>query len=242
LEKVCLIRKDTEVSGKKELKKLRRRIINATKRLYLRGICSGVGGNISLRTDDPNIILVSPSGIPISDMSEDDLCLVDISKCEKDQFKILKGDNKYTSEIYLHSRIFYRRSNIKAVLHTHPPMVTAYACTNKKINFDIAEDKNWYIGDVEYLPFVASSSKDLCEAAWPKLEKNYALILKNHGMVALGDTLLEAVNITELLEELAKISYYAQNIGDTVEIPKEYWEDRKIIPRNNLIYNDCVFD
>jgi ribulose-5-phosphate 4-epimerase/fuculose-1-phosphate aldolase len=56
--------------------------------------------------------------------------------------------------------------------------------------------------------------------------------------------LSEAVNITELLEELAKISYYAEDIseGKTVEIPDEYWENRKIIPRDSLIYNDEIFD
>jgi len=228
----------------KEFYKLAKRIINAVRRLYLRGISSGVGGNISVRTSNPNYIVVSPSGISMSDMIPNDLCLVDISDSKNDKFIMLKGKYKYTSEIYLHSKIYINRKEIKAVIHTHPPMITAYSCTKKNINFNILEDKNWYIGEVEYLPFIASSSKELAEAACPKLIKNYALILKNHGIFALGDTLCEAVTITELLEELAKISYYAEQIdnGKTVEIPNEYWEDRQITPRHNLIYNDEVFD
>ena len=228
----------------KEFCKLANRIVNVAKRLHIRGILSGIGGNISVRTSNPDNIIVSPSGIPISDMLSDDLCLVDISESKKDKFIMLKGKYKYTSEIYLHSKIYINRPEIKAVIHTHSPMITAYACTNKKIDFKILEDQRWYIGDVEYLPFVSSSTKELAEVAWPKLTKNYALILKNHGLVTLGDSLCEAVNITELLEELAKINYYAEDIskGKTVEIPNEYWENRKIVPRNNLIYNDEVFD
>lgn len=228
----------------KEFYKLANRMVNAAKRLYNRDILSGVGGNISIRTSNPDHIILSPSGIPIAGMFPDDLCLVDISEVGQDKFKILKARHEFTSEIYLHSKIYKNRPEIKAIVHSHPPMVTAYACTNKEINFKILEDQKWYIGEVEYLPFVSSSTKELAEVAWPKLTKNYILILKNHGMVALGDSLCEAVNITELLEELAKISYYAQDIskGKVVEIPNEYWENRKIVPRNNLIYNDEIFD
>ena len=230
--------------NEKEFYKLANRVLNATKRLYRRGILTGIGGNISIRTSNPNNIIVSPSGISISDMLSDDLCLVDISEAEQDNFKIIKAKYKYTSEIYLHSKIYKNRPEIKAIIHSHPPTITAYACTNKKINFKILEDQKWYIGDVEYLHFVSSSSKELAEEAWHKLTKNYALILKNHGLVALGDSLSEAINITELLEELAKVSYYSEDIGKgkTVEIPDEYWENRKIIPRDSLIYNDEIFD
>jgi len=232
------------VVDEKEFYKLANRMVNAARRLYNRDILSGVGGNISIRTSNPDHIILSPSGIPVADMFPDDLCLVDISGVEQDKFKVIKAKYKFTSEIYLHSKVYKNRSEIKAIIHSHPPIITAYACTNKEINFKILEDQRWYIGDVEYLSFVSSSTKELAEAAWPKLTKNYALILKNHGLITLGDSLCEAVNITELLEELAKVSYYALNIGEgkVMELPKEYWENCKIVPRNNLIYHDEIFD
>ncbi|MCL5985557.1 MAG: class II aldolase/adducin family protein [Actinobacteria bacterium] len=233
-----------EVFDEKEIQKLSRRIVNATKRLHSRGILSGTGGNISMRTSNPNHILISPTGIPIRDMFPDDLCLVDISKIFKDEHTVLRCKYQPTSEILIHSRVYYKRPEVKAIIHSHPPMVTAYACTNQKINFKIQEDQRYYIGDIEYLPFVYSSTRDLADAAVPKLEKNYVLVLRNHGVFVLGDSLCEAVNITELVEDLASISFYAKLIGngEVVELPREYWEEYRVVPRHNLIYRDEVFD
>jgi len=60
-------------------KKLDFRMINARKMLHMKGILSGVGGNISVRTSIPDIIMCSPSGMPIMDMFVDDICVVVLS-------------------------------------------------------------------------------------------------------------------------------------------------------------------
>jgi ribulose-5-phosphate 4-epimerase/fuculose-1-phosphate aldolase len=210
----------------------------------MRGILSGVGGNISIRTNNPNIIICSPSGIPIMDMLFSDLCIVDISEIKEWKYKVLMGEHKPTSEILTHGGIYKNRSEIKSIIHSHPPFVTAYACTEEKINFKIQEDQRWYIGDISFLPFVISSSKDLAIEAVPKLKKNYALILSNHGLIALGNCLAEAVNITELVEDLARVSFYANYIsgGNVKELPSSYWTDVKIETRKDLIYHDEIFD
>jgi L-fuculose-phosphate aldolase len=228
----------------REFKLLASRMLSACKRLHRRGILSGVGGNISLRTSDPAVVLCSPSGVPIMDMLLSDICVVDISDISRDQYTVVRGANKPTSEILLHGGVYDRRKEIKAIIHSHPPITTAFSCTNLEVNYRIQEDQRWYIGDIETIPFVYSSSKALAEAAIPKLMKNYALVLKNHGIVALGDSLTEAVNITELMEDLAKIYYHARMIdsGRVFELPKEYWTEVSIETRKNLIYHDEIFD
>lgn len=228
---------------KRELKQITTMMINACKRLHGKGILSGVGGNVSMRTSNPKVILCSPSGIPIMDMFSDDICVVDINDIQNDNYKILKGKYKPTSEILLHGGIYYMRPEIKAVIHSHPPITTAFSCTAHEINYKIQEDQRWYIGDIETVPFIFSSSKALAEAALPKLEKNYALILKNHGIVALGDSLAEAVSITELIEDLSKIYFHAKiiNNGKVIELPEEYWTEVNIETRKDLIYHDEIF-
>jgi L-fuculose-phosphate aldolase len=228
----------------REVKKLGTRMINSCKRLHERGILFGVGGNISLRSSDPDIIVCSPSGIPLMDMTLGDICTVDIKEIKEGKFKVQLGKHNPTSEIWLHGGIYQTRPEIKAVIHTHPPMVTAFSCTSEEINFEIQEDQRWYIGEVDSLPFQSMEPIDFAGVAISKLTKNYALILKNHGLVALGDTLSEAVNITELMEGLAKTYYYAKNIdsGHVMELPNVH-RNRSIPPaRMKLIYNDSVFD
>jgi L-fuculose-phosphate aldolase len=230
--------------NKKEFKRLANRMINACKRLHARGILSGVGGNISVRTSEPGLILCSPSGIPIMDMFVDDICIIEISDIKNNSYNIIKAVHNPTSEILLHGGIYDMRPEVKAVIHSHPPITTAFSCTNREINYRIQEDQRWYIGDIEYIPFVYSSSKSLAQAALPKLKSNYAAILKNHGIVALGDSLAEAVSITELIEDLSKIYYHAKMIDgeNVVELPEEYWTDVTIETRKDLIYHDEIFD
>lgn len=230
--------------SEEEFNKLGNRIINACKRLHSKGILSGVGGNISVRTSVPNIIICSPSGIPIMDMFLSDLCAVDVSDIKNWEYKLLKGSHKPTSEILMHGGVYTRRPEIKAVIHSHPPFTTAFACTDERVNYKIQEDQRWYIGEIDFIPFVNSSCKDLAVAALPRLEKNYALILGNHGLVVLGESLAEAVTITELIEDLSKIYFYAKSIGNgrVVELPENYWVDEKIETRKNLIYHDEIFD
>ena len=227
-----------------EFNKLALRMIKACKRLHMKGILSGVGGNISLRSSDPKAILCSPSGIPIMDMLVEDICLVDIAGISQDRFSVLRGAHKPTSEILLHGGVYANRPEVMAVLHTHPPVTTAFACTKRGVNYRIQEDQRWYIGDVGVLPFVYSSSKALAAAALPMLERNYALILRNHGIVVLGDSLAEAVTITELMEDLSKIFFHASLIGngEVVELPAEYWTQVNIETRKNLIYHDEIYD
>jgi L-fuculose-phosphate aldolase len=226
-----------------EFKKLANRMINACKRLHAQGILAGPGGNISVRSNSPNVILCSPSGIPIMDMMFDDMCVIDISGTSENHLKILKGKYQPTVEILLHIGIYTMRPEVKAVIHSHPPITTAFSCTSRKINYKIVEDQSWYIGNIDSIPFTSSSS-DLVDMALPKLKNDYALILKNHGILSLGDSLLEAVTITELIEYLSKLYYQAISIdgGKIIEIPKDYWTRVHIEPRSSLIYHDEIFD
>ncbi len=228
----------------KEFKKHATRMIHACRRLHSKGIVSGVGGNISLRSSNPNLVLCSPSGIPIMDMLLDDICVVDISGIAGGTYKVVRAPHPPTSEILLHGGVYAMRPEVRAVIHTHPPVTTAFACTDVEVNYRIQEDARWYIGDVESVPFVYSSSKALADAALPKLARSYALVLKNHGIVVLGDSLAEAVTITELMEDLSKVYFHARLIGGgkVVELPEGYWTDVKVETRKNLIYHDEIFD
>jgi len=222
---------------KKEIKKISIRMINACKRLHILKLVSGPGGNISCRTSIPNVIICSPSGIPIMDMMVDDLCVIELHNSKDCNYKILRGKYKPTSEILLHCEIYIKRPEIMSIIHTHPLYVTAFACTDEIINFEITEDKAWYIGNIDYIPFINGSTKELAEAALPKLEKSYVLILRNHGVVVLGDSLAEAVNITELVENLAMTYFYSKLIGNLKEIKAPNAKTRE-----GLIYHDEIFD
>ncbi len=61
------------------------------------------------------------------DMFPDDICAVDISDIKNYNYNVLKAKHKPTSEMLLHGGIYCMRPEIKAVLHSHPTITTAYS-------------------------------------------------------------------------------------------------------------------
>jgi ribulose-5-phosphate 4-epimerase/fuculose-1-phosphate aldolase len=234
---------NTGFVDKKELKKYGSRIVSACKRLYNRNLITALGGNISTRTSDPCLFLCSPSGMPLAEMLSDDLCLVSLKSSKdlnieintssndsinhmtsrvtekagnldlSDNYSVISGNYGPTSEILIHSAVYYIRPEIKAIIHAHPPYITALSCVDEKINFNLTEDRNYYIGNIGTTPFIPGGSPKLAESVISIAQQNNAVICANHGIFVFGTSLAEAVNITELIEELAKIFFISRMAG-----------------------------
>ena len=80
-------------------------------------------GNISVKIDS-NIILCTPHGINLGEVSVSDLIKVDIKG------KKLEGVLEPTSELKMHLTVYKNRSDIRSVIHSHPPYSTAFAITS----------------------------------------------------------------------------------------------------------------
>ncbi|MHB8279944.1 MAG: class II aldolase/adducin family protein, partial [Candidatus Humimicrobiaceae bacterium] len=178
----------TEATGSKEIDKLCNRIVSACKKLYNRNLITALGGNISLRTSNPDMILCSPSGMPLAEMLPADLCLIRLKSKMKyietvelnkhgidfdtasidtntqkpeytEIYEFLSGKYNPTSEILIHSMVYNIRPDILSVIHSHPPYITAMSCTDGGIDFNLTEDKNYYIGSIGFVPFISGGSQ-----------------------------------------------------------------------------------
>mgnify|MGYP005772616871 FL=1 len=101
-------------------------IIYWSKRLYQKGLSPATSGNISVRTKDG--ILISSSGVCLNDMSEDDIVLIDFDG------NLLQGNKKPSSEKFLHTQIYDLREDVNAIIHSHCPYITAFACASKAMS------------------------------------------------------------------------------------------------------------
>jgi len=125
-------------------------------------------------------------------------------------YSVISGKYNPTSEILIHSSIYKIRPEINAILHLHPPYITALSCVDEKINFNLTEDRNYYIGNIGMVPFVPGASPELAASVILIAQQNNAVICANHGIFLFGTSLSEAVNIAELVEELAKMYFISR--------------------------------
>lgn len=202
----------------REYPNLRKKIIVACQEMVEEGLVVGTWGNISIRIpEQPKAFLITPSGLDYFLTKTEDLVLVDLKG------NILSGHRKPSSEVHMHRLIYKNRDDIKAIVHSHSPHASVLCAAQRAIP-PLLEDLVQIVGGgVDVTPYVAGRRHlQLGEAACKALgPKKFALLLANHGPVACGRSLPEAMTVARVVEKAAKVYIGTQLVGGAVEIPKE---------------------
>lgn len=191
------------------LQKERELIVEYGQRLITAGLTKGTGGNISIYNPKKQLMAISPSGLDYFKTLPEDVVVLDL------EGHVADGGRKPSSESDMH-RIFYRRRpNIQAVVHTHSLYAAVLAC----LHWDI-EPVHYLIGfagkRVKCAPYETFGTPELAEAAFAAMEDNYAVLLGNHGLLAVGPNLARAFQTAEETEFCAQIYYLTKTAGQPV--------------------------
>ncbi len=187
-------------------------IIKVSNEIYEKGLVSGKSGNISARFKGENgdIIAITPTLKSLSNLIEEDIVLVDL-----DGNTLTKG--KPSSEVNMHLEIYKKRSDINAIVHTHSPYATGFAHSSKKIKrYEGIEGTKPFLSQIEYYK---PGSTELAKNAGEGIGEDNVLILKNHGVVCVGDCLKEAELLAVFVEETAKtqfVTYMLNSVEDII--------------------------
>jgi L-fuculose-phosphate aldolase len=100
-------------------------------------------------------------------------------------------------------------------------MSMAYAVTNSEIPPTTIELAGVCGGRVPVARYVTAATAELGEVAAETLGFGNAVLLQNHGLVAVGTTLNDAFNTALSVEYTAMVNIYGKLLGDLVEIPSE---------------------
>ncbi|MBL7081465.1 MAG: class II aldolase/adducin family protein [Candidatus Omnitrophica bacterium] len=179
------------------LKKERQEIIYWAHLLNQKGFVSGRSGNISKRLA-PHRILITSHNSFLGYLEEKEILLLDLKG------KVLEGNLKPTSEKKLHLRIHKKFPDHKVIIHAHSPYTVTLFHYFKKLDKFCFEAK-FYLGKIEVLTQSTPTVIEI-EPVLKALEKNNIVVLKDHGVVSVGDNFKEAFSLIELLEEQAKIN------------------------------------
>lgn len=166
------------------------------------------GGNISMRIGDQ--VLVTPSGMIYEDMVEDDVLVVDLDG------NIIEGNRKPSVDTGALLHIFRSDESIKAVIHTHQPYATAVGLVADELPCNLTTMANAVRGSVKVVPYTSAATEQMGIEAIKYLNGRLAVILKNHGVIAVGESLKQALYACVYLEEAAKTYAIARSIGENV--------------------------
>jgi L-fuculose-phosphate aldolase len=189
---------------------LRATLADAGRVLAMEGHGDYVAGHISVRLPgDPGRFLMKPAGIGIEEMRPDNIITVDI---EGDK---VAGTMPRHNEVYIHSEVLRARSDVSCVIHSHPMHAVAFSSLDRPLV--AVGNSSVYFTDGR-LP-VFSETTDLIinrergKAVARCLGGNAALILRNHGIVATGGSIEEAVWTAVKLERACQLQLLAESAG-----------------------------
>jgi L-fuculose-phosphate aldolase len=183
-----------------EMQKAQDKLLSTTQKLAELGLNKGTSGNCSVRSGDG--FLVTPSGMGVEDMTPASM----VQMCFDGSFELQVESNakKPSSEWRFHRDIFASRPGINAVIHTHSMFATTLACLHKDIppfHYMIAVVG----GDtIRCAPYALFGSQALSDNALSALQDRKACLLANHGMIALGRDLEDALAVTVEVENLCE--------------------------------------
>src|SRR6266567_755412 len=185
---------------------LRRELVRFSKWLYRLGYMPGTSGNLSVLLDR-DTLLATPTGASKYLLRPEDMVVVNL---EGEQ---LAGSRKVTSEIGMHLAIYKQREDVEAVIHSHPPIATAFACTGRPLDEMFCQEAVMTLGSVPLAGYATTGTDEVAASLTPLVPNHDAILLANHGAVTYGRDLIDAFLKMETLEHLAQIRLAAHQLG-----------------------------
>jgi L-fuculose-phosphate aldolase len=185
---------------------LRADIVEVGRRMYARGYTASNDGNISARLDDRRL-LMTPKSVCKGFMTPEMLCITDLDGLK------LEGERDPSSEMQMHLEVYRQRSDVRAVVHAHPPIATGFAVAGIPLDRAVLAEVVTTLGSVPIAEYATPSTKELPDAVRKYVKAHDGMLLANHGALTLGADVYAAYFKMETIEHFANISLVARLLG-----------------------------
>ncbi len=179
-------------------------IVGAIQRLDTRGMNRGSTGNASCRWGAG--MLITPTGMGADELRAQDLVWLGWDGTQR-------GDWAPSSEWHFHQVIYAARPDVNAVLHTHSTHATALACLRQDLpafHYMVAVAGG---DNVPCVPYHLFGTQALSQAVAAAMQHRLACLMANHGLVAAGATLSQAMKVLVEIEALCETYLKALAVG-----------------------------
>ncbi|HLE90266.1 MAG TPA: L-ribulose-5-phosphate 4-epimerase [Anaerolineales bacterium] len=197
------------------LEKLKEELVQLHLELPKHNLVAWTGGNVSARDEESGLVVIKPSGIRYEELRPEHMVVVDLDG------KIIEGDLKPSSDTASHLYIYEHCADVSGVVHTHSAYATAFAAVNKPIPVVLTAIADEFGGPIPCGGFALIGDEAIGKVVVESIGKSPAVLLKNHGVFAIGKDAKSAVKAAVMTEDNARTVWLAMQIGTPDEIPQE---------------------
>jgi L-fuculose-phosphate aldolase len=195
---------------------LREKVAIACRILAQEGHESALAGQITARADVPGTYWMLSFGLGFEEARKGNIIRVD------GDLNVLEGEGMPNPSNRFHLWIYARRPEINAIIHTHPPHVSALSMIGEPL-VPAHMDTMMFYEDCAYLPewpgvpIGDEEGRIISDAIGTKR----SILLAHHGQLAACATLEEATMLSIFIERAAKLQLLARAAGTIRSIKPE---------------------
>ena len=171
------------------------------------GLVAWTSGNVSARDPDSGLVAIKPSGVRYEDLRPEHMVIVDLDGT------LVEGDLEPSSDTASHLYIYRHRSDVGGIVHTHSPYATAFAAVNLPIPVYLTAQADEFGGPIPCGGFALIGGEEIGKVVVEAIGDSPAVLLKNHGVFTVGPTAVAAVKAAVMVEDVARTTWLALQIG-----------------------------
>ncbi len=204
---------------------LRKSVLEANVKLAKYGLVIFTWGNVSGIDRATGLVAIKPSGIEYDDLKVDDIVIVDL------EGKVMSGSMKPSSDTASHLYLYQQFPDVGGIVHTHSAWASTWAQAGRGIPVYGTTHADYFYGEIPCTrPLTAEElSKDYEKNTGLVIVETFqemdymnipAALVHGHGPFAWGGSVGEALHNAVVLEEVAKMAYHTEMMGQDTPIDK----------------------
>ncbi len=197
------------------LEAIRQELVVLNRALLEYGLVTWTSGNVSLRDPETGYVAIKPSGVFFSDLTPESMVVLDLDG------RVIDGEHKPSSDTSSHLYIYRHRPDVNSVVHTHSNYATAFAAIGQPIPVYLTAQADEFGGPIPCGGFALIGGEQIGRVVVEEIGSSPAILLKNHGVFAIGPSGRAALKAAVMVEDIARTIWLALQIGTPGEISRE---------------------
>ncbi|HEX6512627.1 MAG TPA: class II aldolase/adducin family protein [Chloroflexota bacterium] len=194
---------------------VRDKLVEACRVLFSEGHEHFYLGHVSARASTPGQIWAKPTGLGFDEVLAEDIALADMDG------RHLAGERKLHLEMPIHTGIFRARPDVQAVVHCHAFHAVALSASGAAFQL-VSQDSLVFAGGVATYPSAELvETADAGDGLARALGNCDVVLMKNHGLTAVGASIEQAVVRAVSFERSCRLQLAAAQLGGVSPIPAE---------------------
>ncbi len=197
------------------LEALREQLYHLHLELPRHNLVAWTSGNVSARDPETGYVAIKPSGIRYEQLRPEQMVVVDL------EGNLVEGKLKPSSDTASHLFIYRHRPDVGGIVHTHSSYATAFAAVNRPLPVYLTAQADEFGGPIPCGGCALIGGEEIGKVVIESIGRSCAVLLKNHGVFTIGPDAEAAVKAAVMVEDVARTSWLALQIGQPEEIDAE---------------------